>query len=446
METQNSVFQYQASLKNDIDPELTRYIRVMRKLSLYLCLLMPFTIFANDQQPAENGPESIIGGPSGVTGEQRNVEEIINAFRVDNRKLHLKRWHDWKASLKDRTGFSFGVNAQMLYLGAADVLADEDDSAGGIYRLQGEWELFGRGSDHTGSIVFRLENRSKIGSGIPPASLRGEIGAAATDPGFAYSDNFGTDFSVLAWHQFFANKRAAFVAGLLDFSAYLDAFHYQTISRGFLNRSFILSPTMATTGIGAMGAVAKGFVTDNLWIGGGFYDANARSGDPSFNTWDSGELLKHIEIGWTPEINRRGTDRVQLSYWYKDHLVQKSTPKGSGWLVSWSHKVADRWVPFVRGGWSDGGGGALAKRSVSAGFSYQMAFQDWLTVGLGWNKPSDKTHGKKLDNEKVLEVSYLWQLTANTSLLPDVQLIMDPAKNPEVNSTWTAGFRLRMIF
>ena len=115
-------------------------------------------------------------------------------------------------------------------------------------------------------------------------------------------------------------------------------------------------------------------------------------------------------------------------------------------MISWSRKLADRWVSFVRGGLSDGGGGALAKQSVSAGFSYQMAFQDWLTIGLGWNKPSDKTHGMKLDSEKVLEASYLWQITANTSLLPDFQLIMNPARNPEINSTWTAGLRLGMVF
>ena len=169
------------------DATLAMQFQTMKKLILCLGLLLPLILLANDEQTVDK-PESIIGGPSGVTGEQRDVEEILNAFRVDNRKLHLKPWYDWKVALKDRTGFSFGVNAQMLYLGASNVTGDEDDSAGGIYRLQGEWVLFGRGSDHPGSIVFRLENRSKIGSGIPPASLRGEIGAAATDPGFAYSD------------------------------------------------------------------------------------------------------------------------------------------------------------------------------------------------------------------------------------------------------------------
>ena len=269
------------------------HVKMIRSLALTL-LLVPATLLAQVQAGSEHtGEGAVIGGPSGVPGEQQDIENTLDAFRVDNREIYLKPWYDWKEDLKERSGFSFGINAQMLWLGASDTLTEEDDSAGGIYRLQGQWDLLGRGTDHTGSVIFRVENRSKIGSGIPPGAMRAEIGAAATDPGFAYGDNFGTDFSVLAWQQFFAGGKAAFAAGLLDFSAYTDAFYYQTISRGFLNRSFILSPTLATTGIGALGAVAKGFINDNFWIGGGFYDANAKSGDPGFDTWDSSELLKH---------------------------------------------------------------------------------------------------------------------------------------------------------
>lgn len=408
-------------------------------------LLAPLCLAA--EESTEGGVESeTFGGPAGVPKEQQDIEDVLNAFRVDNRELHLKPWYDWKASLKNRTGFSFGVNAQMLYASVSESLGDDDDAAGGIYRLQGEWVLAGRGTSHPGSIVFRVENRSRIGSGIPPASLRGEIGSAATDPGFAYSDNFGTDFSVLAWQQAFLNKRAGLAVGLLDFSAYVDAMYYQTISRGFLNRSFILSPTLATTGIGALGAVGKGMIGDNFWIGGGFYDANARSGDPSFDTWDSGELLKHVEMGWTPGFDRRGTDRLQLTYWQKDRLVEKDTPSGSGWLFSYSWMRKDQYVPFIRAGWSDGGGGALAERSLALGFSTQMAFQDWFTLGVGWNKPSEKTYGPGLGTETVFEASYLWQITANTSLLPDLQLILDPANNQTEDTVWSAGVRLRLTF
>ncbi len=418
--------------------------RALMSRVLSVCLFgIALTAVAGDPAPRANANPTM-GGPAGVTGELEQAEDILEAYRIDNRELALKPWYEWKDALRERTGFSFGINAQMLYLNASETIGAEDDAAGGIYRMQGEWVLFDRGGDHPGRIVFRLEHRSKLGGGIPPASLRGEIGAAATDPGFAYSDNFGTGFSVLAWQQSFAAQRAAFAVGLLDFSAYIDAFHYQTIARGFLNRSFILSPTLATTGIGALGAVAKGFLNDNFWIGGGVYDANATSGDPGFDTWDTGELLKHVEVGWTPDISRRGTDRLQLTYWHKDRVAANGTPSGSGWLVSWSAKAGPRWIPFARAGWSDGGGGALAERSLSAGFSYRMAFQGWLTLGAGINEPSDRTHGAHLGSEKVLEASYLWQITANTSLLPDLQLILDPARNPSEDTIWAAGLRLRI--
>ena len=413
-----------------------------QSLQLALGLSLAAPVSAEPPRPLDDA----FGGPSGVPGEEQDNRNLLDTYRIDNRVKHLQGWYDWKAALKERSGFSFGINAQMLYLGASDTLGEEDDAAGGVYRLQGEWVIFGRGSDQPGSVIFRVENRSRIGNGIPPASLRTEIGAAATDPGFAYSDNFGTNFSVLAWQQLFAKKRAAFAVGLLDFSAYVDASYYQTLSRGFLNRSFILSPTLATTGIGALGAVAKGFLNNNFVLGAGIYDANARSGDPGFDTWDSGELLKHVEIGWTPGVDRRGTDRIQLTYWHKDKLDLKDVPAGSGWLVSWNWKLAERYVPFVRGGWSDGGGGALAERSLSAGFSYRMAFQDWLTVGVGWSKPSEKTYGPGLGTETVFEASYLWQITANTSLLPDLQLILDPANNPNEDTVWSAGVRLRLTF
>ena len=416
------------------------FLRSILALFLWLCLSP-----AHGQEPTPR-QDRTLGGPNGVAGELGQAEVIVDAFRRDNRTLALKGWYDWKQRLRDEYGFNFGINASLLYENASDVLGAEDDAAGGIYRLQGDWMLVGRGTGNAGGIIFRVENRSKIGSGIPPASLRGEIGAAATDPGFAYSDNFGTDFAVLAWQQSFGKERAKLgvVAGLLDFSAYLDAFYYQTVARGFLNRSFILSPTVATTGIGALGAAARGMVNDNWWVGGGFYDANARSGDPDAGDFEWDELLKHVEVGFTPSLDRRGTDRVQLTWWHKDALPAKGATSGQGWLLSYSWQVGEVYVPFVRAGYSDGGAGVLASASLVGGFSRRLNHQDWITFGIGWNKPSRKTHGDGLNDEKVFEASYLWQLTANTSFLGDVQLISDPALNPEESLVWIAGVRMRV--
>jgi porin len=405
-------------------------------LSLLICPLSAAT------QTTDS--EETFGGPAGVPGELREAREIQEErFRRDERDRALAPWYEWKGDVSEGTGLTLGVNGSLLYQNASDVIGTEDNAAGQIYRIQGDWQAFTR-PNTTGSLLFRIEGRSIIGSGIPPNSLKSEIGAVTTNPGFPYSDNFGTDFSVLAWQQMFADQRAGVAAGLLDFSAYLDASYFQTISRGFLNRTFILSPTTATTGIGALGAVAKGMLNNRWWVGGGFYDANAKSGDPSFDTWDSGELFKHIEVGWTPSFGRRATDRVQLTYWSKDRLQATGTPSGSGWLLTANWELADRYVSFLSAGHSDGGGGAVAEDSLAFGVSRRMAFQDWLTIGAGWNKPSERTHGAGLSSEAVIEVSYIWQLTANTSLMPDLQLILDPANNPTEDKVWVAGLRLRI--
>ena len=101
-----------------------------------------------------------------------------------------------------------------------------------------------------------MESRSNVsGSFQAPGSLGGRTGIAALAPGFAYSDDFDLDIPVLNWTQGFADGKAGYAVGRLTFDVYLDAMPFQTFSRGFLNRSFILNPTVPTTGIGAMGGV-----------------------------------------------------------------------------------------------------------------------------------------------------------------------------------------------
>ena len=64
--------------------------------------------------------------------------------------------------------------------------------------------------------------------------MGGEISGPALDSAFAYSPAFDTDLSVLNWTLLFNDETAGFALGRLAFDAYLDAFAFQTISRGFL--------------------------------------------------------------------------------------------------------------------------------------------------------------------------------------------------------------------
>ena len=400
---------------------------------------------AGDEEITQSGYEDLpeFGGPESVTAElKRNDAEREAIYQFDGIQRNLAGYFDWKRRQQDENGFAMGFQYYMLYQKASSSLPTEDDDAlGGIFRFQGNWTLFRRDNGNLGRIEYRVESRSNIGGFKAPGSLGGRTGVAALAPGFAYSDSFDTDLAVLNWTQGFANGKAGYAVGRLAFDVYLDAFPFQTFSRGYLNRSFILNPTLPTTGIGAIGGAVKGFVSDNVWLGAQMHDANAASGDFDWDTVEEGEWLKAIEVGYTPSFGQRKSHLVQFTYWEKDARQLAGVPKGSGWAVSAAWQLSDRYFPFVRFGHSDGGGGVAAEDAISAGLEITRRFDQVWTMGVGWAKPSESTFGPGLDDETVFETSYKFQLSKNFSLTPDVQLVLNPANDPSESSIWVFGVR-----
>ncbi|WP_439106589.1 carbohydrate porin [Congregibacter sp.] len=279
-----------------------------------------------------------------------------------------------------------------------------------------------------------------MGGLVAPQSLGGGY-TATNNTGFPYGDNFKTDLAIINWKQTFEKSRWGYAVGRLAFDVYLDPSAVQTPYGGFLNRAFVYSPALGTTGIGALGAVAKGFVTDNVWVGAQIYDANAANGEFDFDTIEEGEFLKAVEIGWTPEFARRGKDRVQFTYWEKDERELAGVSSGSGWAASATSQWNDNLLTFIRAGASDGGAGVAADASASAGFTYQAWEQRSVAFGVGWSEPNADTNGAGLDDEWVVEASYKIQLTRHFSLTPDIQWITNPVRLPDEDDLWIVGVR-----
>ena len=98
-------------------------------------------------------------------------------------------------------------------------------------------------------------------------------------------------------------------------------------------------------------------------------------------------------------------------------------------------------MPFLRIGHSDGGAGVAAENALSGGVQYDISSTGSLALGVGWAEPSSKTHGQGLDDEWVVETSYKIQVTPNFSLMPDLQLLFNPARAPDYNSLWIGSMR-----
>jgi len=383
------------------------------------------------------------GGPESVTEQlKRADEERESVYQFDDLQRNFEPYFDWKRRVNDDNGVALGFHFYGLYQKASSSLAGRDDDAfGNIFRFMGNWQVFERDNGNLGRIEWRVESRSDMFGFQAPGSLGGATGVATLAPGFAYSDNFDLDLAIINWTQGFAGGKAGYAVGRLGFDVYLDAFPFQTFSKGFINRSFILNPTLPTTGVGALGAVVKGFVSDNVWLGAQMHDANAASGDFDFDTVQEGEWLKAVEIGYTPSFGQRKTHLVQLTYWEKDARQLAGTSKGSGWAVSAAYQLNDRVFPFVRFGHSDGGAGVAAEDAISAGVQLTRRFDQVWTFGAGWARPSRDTFGPGLSNESVLETSYKFQLSRNFSLTPDLQVVFNPANDPGESSVWVIGIR-----
>ena len=425
----------------------------MNKLTILLFGLLVFSVASaqedSEQQQTDDGTQSgygnveRFGGPEGVSGSlKRDDEEKETTFQFDGLQRGLKPWFDWKRRIEDENGVALGAQFYMLYQDASSSLdGQESDAFGNIFRFFGKWSLYQEENGNAGRIEWRVESRSNFGSFQAPASLGSATGIATLAPGFAYSDNFDLDIPIVNWTQIFADGRAGYAVGRLAFDVYLDAFPFQTVSRGFLNRSFVLNPSMPTTGIGAIGGVVKGFVSDNLWLGAQLHDANAASGDFDWDTVQEGEWLKAVEIGYTPSFDARNAKRMQFTYWEKDERTLAGVSKGSGWGVSAAWKLNDKFFPFVRFGDSDGGAGVAAESAISAGVEITQRFDQVWTLGAGWARPSRETFGPGLDNETVLETSYKFQLSQNFSVTPDLQVVFNPANDPSESSVWVVGMR-----
>ena len=413
-------------------------------LTLFLLSVPPLVLATEGGHTPDDGHGTVVSttlaGPDGVA---QGLESAEHQEMTSEDTLLPLSWFEWKEQLKTSHGFSFGAYAYLLYQNASGTMGDDNQGMGGIFRLQGSWVLLGRNSGHPGRLEWRIENRSALGGYLAPSSLSGQAGIAALNTGFGYSDTFDTDLSVFNWTQLFNDETAGVAVGRLAFDVYLDAFAFQTFSRGFLNRAFVVNPTMGTTGIGSLGAVAKGMVSDQFLLGVHIYDGNAASGDFDIDTFNEHEWLKAVEIAWTPSKERYKTDRIQFTYWDKDEREQAGVSRGSGWVVSASWQVNEKLLPFTRFGHSDGGAGVPAESAAAIGFEYTPLKDHTWSLGSAWAKPIRKTGQPDPDDEYVVETSYTVQIWPFMSLTPNVQLLLDPANNPDESSIWV--FSLRTI-
>lgn len=358
----------------------------------------------------------------------------------------LDEWEAVKDVVYDSIGLQFGADYNVLAYGATDSIG-EDTSVTGVGRVFGSWELIGQGTPDVGSVVFKIEHRHAI-TDVAGTGFGGELGYAGLISSVFNDQGFRT--TNLYWRQGAFGGRAVSYLGFVDVTDYVDIYALASPWTSFANLAFATgTTTIGGLPDGAFGVMAGGFLTSNLYAVASIVDANA---DPTdvFGGFESFfgdfETFKTLEIGVTSGGERLFIDNLHVTFWQIDEHADGTAPSGWGVSASVTGAIADRWLPFLRGGWASEGG-SLSEASVSAGVGYQPEpGGNVLGVGLNWSRPNADTFGLDLDDQFTGELFYRVQLTENVQLTPSVQLLGNPALNPENDFIALFGLRGRIAF
>ena len=160
--------------------------------------------------------------------------------------------------------------------------------------------------------------------------------------------------------------------------------------------------------------------------------------------FDEGEFFTHAEIGWTSAPDRSYYDNFHITGWYSNEREEAGISEGWGLTFSGSWFFDGQWMPFVRGGYANDGG-TLMEKSISTGVGYDVQpKRGLLAFGFNWGQPNKDTFGPGLREQYALELFYRLNLTEQFTITPDIQFLKNPALNPDEDSIWVFGLRVRM--
>ena len=366
----------------------------------------------------------------------------------------LKPYFEYQAVLKEKYGFSFGGDYTSVYLKASNSLQGTDDYASsGMVRLYGSWGLLGRGTNTTGKLVYKVEHRHTYTDTAPSGFSIGSLGnVGVIEPPFSDQKARLTN---LYWIQRWNKGKVVALAGFLDATDFVDIFALGSPWLHFKNFAFSTgAATISLPEDATLGMAAGTWLNDRIYILGGFEDTNSDPTDPfeGFNTFfHESEYFKHIEIGWTTSRENAYLDNLHLTLWHVDEREDAGVEDGWGSVLSFTHHINDRWLPFLRVGYANDGG-SLLQKSVSTGLSYQpntgegAAGKNLIGFGANWGQPNDTVFGSGLDDQYAFELFYRLQVTKELAITPDVQFLINPALDPDEDNNWIFGLRARLSF
>ena len=379
---------------------------------------------------ADEAEGQFLGGPTSIGKELGEASEVesVNPFGLG----------EFRTRLIDQHGLAVSSDYATLYQHADDSLTGAKTGMGGVFRLYGRWTLVGRGTGHAGTLVAGVEHRHQLSGDVAPGHLAPELGYHG-DAGLGFTD-VGVFLGSFYWEQFFADGHLGVVAGRLDPIDFTDVLGVGTQWSSFQNAAVLRNMSIAVPDLGCGAGV--GFRVSNQWmIATTAHDANGE--ETEFSCFEGTlRLFEQARVSWSPTHASRFANALHLTLWHQDDRPSSGLEESYGVATSGNWTFTERWMPFFRWGFSEGDA-APARQQLTTGVMFNVPRRsDQLGIGAWWQ---DLSH-RYLDDQSGLEVFYRWDVIPNLALTPSIQLLNDPALNPDLDRIILLGLRARLLF
>jgi len=368
----------------------------------------------------------------------------------------LSRWAQAGKYALSGEGLRYSFWQSLMLVSMADVASGASALHYYTATFEGKWAVF---EEPKGATAGWLSMEFNAQLGLSPASRtqspQGNLGTLVNPQATVFGPN-GIWISELAWQQSLMDGRLVVLAGMVDQSNYLDANTYANNSQGqFLNSALVNSQVIPFP-FNNLGFSLQWQPGDAWYVLFGSGAGNQQPGDSPFSHVSMSNWSHLLEIGLTPKDVfglGPGTYRIQ------PFVATASGQTQAGLCFNVGQKLGQH-SPFGYFGRFGVGGSQVtldgAAAQVATGLTMQAPLQhaglfpklsnDYLGAGFIWSRPSSALQPVAHANEYGLEAMYVLQLTPLASLQPDVQVVWNPAFNPDAGPALVLQFQLNLAW
>jgi len=415
--------------------------RCLMSLGLTMGLATPSLLAETNGQRGHSGYESAPGfsGPTSTSSQLAEDDADKDpAMRFPAFDRAFTPWFDWKRCLKDQHGLELGFAYTSLFQAASDAPSGAEDTASsGIFRLTGKWTLLNRGTKNSGSLVFSADHRHRYDD-LAPADLGFSSGYLGI-PGTLFNDA-GNLLGDLNWQQSFNDGQSGFVIGRYDPNDFLGVLGYANPWTSFSNLSILFDASIAIPDF-STGIAAGHWINEQWYLKGTVNDVNGTVNDIKFFD-DFDELYSSAEIGWSPSRAERYLKNIHIMGWHADARDNEGVAQSEGVTVGANWTWDEKTMLFTKVGFSSGAAPLYSESATLGAMRYISSRSDLTGIAVNWGSPADGS----LEDQWSSELFYRFQLAENLAITPAIQLIVDPALNPDEDEIWIGSLRTRFTF